>query len=430
MKASATPVFASAPVLGAREDGGGVEAGELAAEEPLCLFGFEFSLDTGSLDDLESAVRTATAAWLSQQFERTPRTVEAVRLATCHRLELVVLGRSPDEAEQWQAALPGPPAAWRVREGREVVHHLFRVAAGLESLATGEVEVRSQVRAAGSTVASRHPRPVLRELFDGAAEAAGGADPSGSAPRSIAAIAAEYLLEITRRPRPRVVVVGTGTVGRQLLEALAPSAEITVVYHRSAPPHDLLEPLGVRAVGFDRLAEAISDADAVVTAAKFGPRLLGAEALPTDHPVVLVDLGVPRNIDPAVRGRPNVRLVDLAELHARSRTIGSGGAPDARVEEQAGRFSDRFERFLVEPWIDSLRRDAEELRRAELETARRHLGPLEPEQVAAIDRLTRRLVARLLLAPTERIRELPPGPEGEARRRFAVELLRPRPPAP
>ena len=393
---------------------------------PLSLFGLEFSLDTASLDALETVARSVTGARIGGWFPRFPGTEEVALLSTCHRVELALLVRFPEEVDRWRDVLPGDRSSWKVREGREVVHHLFRVAAGRESLAVGEAEVRDQVRAAGGSTESRHPRPVLRELFSGAAGAAEEVAPSVPTSCSIASIAASRLLGLVGRPLPRVLVVGSGTVGRQVTESLASSARVTVVYHRRPPEESFLRSTGARAVRLERLAAEIADSEAVVTAAKFGNHGLRASDLPRDRPLVLVDLGVPRNIDPNVRGLPNARLVDLEELHALAGGFARSGDQDVRVEELASRFSDRLERLLLEPWIDAFRRTAEEIRRSELALARSFLGRLDPGQEVAIERLTQRLVARLLLPPTERIRSLPPGPEGDRQRRFAVDLLRPR----
>jgi glutamyl-tRNA reductase len=396
------------------------------AAMPLSLFGLEFSLDTSSIDALEAVARAVTPQRIGEWFARQPGTEEVARLSTCHRVEIVLLARRPDEPERWRDLLPGSPSSWRLREGRAVVHHLFRVAAGRESLARGEAEVRGQVRGAGRSVQSRHPRPVLRALFDGAANAAGSVAPSVDTSRSIASIAAARLLELVARPLPRVLVIGSGAVGRRVTERLASYARVTVVFHRTPPEAAFLAATGARAVGLDRLHEELGTTDALVTAAKFGDRGLRAADLPRDHPLVLVDLGMPRNIDPDVRDLPAVRLVDLEELHRPAGRLPGEDDQDALVEGLAGRFSDHLEGLLLEPWIDAFRRAAEDVRRAELAIARPYLGPLGAEQAAAVERLTQRLVARLLLPPTQRIRSLPPGPEGDFKRRFAVELLRPR----
>ncbi len=426
---SSPPVARAGPPTPASSPHGPAGVGDPAAVS-LSLLGWEFSLDTAPLDALEVVARSVSRAQLSDWFARVPGTEEVALLSTCHRVELVVLARSPEEAARWRDVLPGDRASWRRREGREVVHHLFRVAAGRESLALGEAEVRQQVRGAASSVLSRHPRPVLRELFEGAASAAHQVAPSVPASSSIAAIAAARLLALLGRAHPRVLVVGSGTIGRQVAEALAPFARVTVVFHQRPPDASFLRATGARALRLERLSEEIAVSDAVITAAKFGNHGLRAADLPRDRPLVLVDLGVPRNIDPGVRELGNVRLVDLEELHDLSGVgLGADGRDD-RVEELAGRFSDRLDRLLLEPWVDAVRRAAEEVRRSELASARPFLGRLEPDQEVAVERLTRRLVARLLLPPTERIRSLPPGPRGDRQRQFAVELLRPPPAEP
>jgi len=397
---------------------------------PLSLFGLEFSLDTASLDALETVARSVSRAQIGDWFSRFSGTEEVALLSTCHRVELVLLTRRPEELDPWREALPGSRTSWRLREGRDAVHHIFRVAAGRESLAVGEAEVRDQVRAAGSSIESRHPRPVLRELFVGAARAADEVCPWVPASRSIASIAATRLMDLVGSPFPRVLVVGSGVVGRQVAESLSSSARVTVVFHQKPPDDEFLRTAGVRAVRLDRLTEEIAASDAIVTAAKFGNHGLSASDLPRDRRFVLVDLGVPRNIDPRVRELPNARLVDLEELHALSRISAPVDGFDVRVEELAGRFSDRLGLLLLEPWIEAFRRTAEEVRRSELANARSFLGKLDPDQEVALERLTQRLVARLLLPPTERIRSIPPGPEGDVQRRFAVDLLRPGSPDP
>lgn len=426
MSSTLIPPMGAGPVAAGAS---GPPEGQGPAVSPLALFGFELSLDTAPIDSLEAAARAVTRPWVAERFSRIAGTEEVALLSTCHRVELALLVRAPDVLDRWRAALPGDPGQWKLRGGPELVHHLFRVAAGRESLAVGEAEVRHQVRAAGGFVLSRHPRPVLRDLLKGAARSADEVAPTVPAARSIASIAAARLLDLSGRPFPRVLVVGSGTVGRQVAESLSAYARLTIAFHQRPPEEAFLRANGARAVRLDRLADELQVCDAVVTAAKFGHHALRAADLPRDRPLVLVDLGVPRNIDPSVRQLPNARLVDLEELHA----FTAQSAPDehdARVWELAARYAERMERLLLEPWIEAFRRGAEEVRRTELETARPFLGPLDPAQEVALERLTRRLVARLLLPPTERIRSLPAGPEGDRQRRLALDLLRPPSPGP
>lgn len=396
----------------------------------LRLFGLEMSLATGSLDSLEDVTRSPLWVEIGDWFARSPGTEELAVLSTCHRVELILLVRSAQDLEPWLGRLPGSPASWKAREGRDVVHHLFRVAAGLESLAVGETEARHQVRAAGRGISSRHPRPVLREIFAAAADAANDLIPPQPSTPSIAAVAADRLLEMVDRPDPRVVVIGSGIVGRQVAGRLANKARVSVVYHERPPEEDFLRAVGARATRLGEMAGVLATADAIVTAAKFGDHSLTSSDLPAERPLLLFDLGVPRNIDPKVRQRSDVRLVDLAELYLHRRERAAASDVDQRVRELSDRLSDRVDPLLLEPWVDAVRRSAEEVRRGELEEARPYLGRLDPAQELALERLTRRLVARLLLPATDRIRAIPPGPAGDEQRRLAVDLLSPRPDEP
>ncbi len=391
----------------------------------LTLGGFEASLPHLTIEQLERLALDLADPWLAERFDRRSATREGVLLRTCCRRELLVLVREPAELERWQDELPGPPGAWVVRSGRDVVRHLYRVAGGQESLAVGEAEVRTQVRSAASDVVSRHRARALRDLLQGAARAADHLAPHVPAARSVAAIAATRVLELCGRPFPRVLVVGAGTVGRQVTEWLGPSARVTLAYHHRPPEPGFLRAAGARAVSDDALAAEIAVSDVVVTATKSGGRCLRPRDLPRDRSLILVDLGVPRNIDPAVRSIRTVRLIDLTDLRPSLPTADEGLG--RRLEASADGAFDRLERAALEPWVAAVRRSAEDLRAAELAVARPFLGSLTAEQEVAVDRLTRRLVDRILRPASERLREIPPGEEGNRLRRFALELLGPKP---
>jgi glutamyl-tRNA reductase len=407
-----------------------VPAGSLADPSPdpvpLSILSFECSLATAPIDDLEGAVGSLSRDKVESEFDRSPTTREAALLSTCHRLELYLVVATPEAASPWERLLPGSRDLWIRREGRDVVHHLFRVSAGRESLATGETDVIRQVERAARSGWSRHSRPVLRGAFEDAVRAAHEIARGHAAPRSVASAGAEFLRASLGPDRPRVLVIGSGTVGREVTRELSSFARVTMLYHTRPPDPEFVLATGAEARPLYELADELREASTIVTAAKFGHRGVHAYDLPRDRPLLLVDLGMPRNVDPSVRTLPNVRLVDLAELHALSRAHRQREARDVQVEERAHRCFEQLDAVLAAPWVDALLRAAEATRRTELEAARSFLGSLDPDQEAAIDRLTRRLVARLLVPPAERIRALPPGPVGDLERRLALELLRPR----
>jgi glutamyl-tRNA reductase len=406
----------------------GLDGSEVPSEflEPpaLCLTVFEASLRTTGIDGLEALARVLDSRWLRERFARSPATQEATLVATCCRREVVLLTATPEEAARWETDLPGPAILWRAHADREAARHLFRVAGGHESVVVGEKEVRQQVVAAARGTLSRHPRRLVGSLLTEAVRAADQRAPDVPASRSIAAVAATCVLELVGQPFPRVLIVGAGAAGRQTAELLAPSARVTIAYRQRPPSEAFLRTCGARAVRADALVAEAAVSDAVVTAAKTGDRCLRPADLAPGRPLVLVDLGVPRNVDPSVRAIPGVRLVDVEDLRGHAPPVSDGSAERDLVED-AARAYERFERLALEPWVALARRRAEELRAAELGVARRHLGRLTPEQEVAVERLTRRLVQRLLLGPTERLREIPAGEDGDRLRRFALELLRP-----
>jgi glutamyl-tRNA reductase len=222
-----------------------------------------------------------------------------------------------------------------------------------------------------------------------------------------------------------VIVVGAGAVGRQVVECLAGSARVTLVYRARSPRPEFVQATGARTVRFDSLADELARADAVITAIKSGSPCLRRSDLPRDRPLVLIDLGMPRNIDPEVRTLPNVRLVDLEELHARFASAGSNPEQDAAVASLAEAYLETLRGELWEPWVSAWLRSAEVVRRREVANARRFLGTLTPEQEAAVDRLTHRLLTRLVVPPAQRMRSLPVGPDGDHDRQLVLRLLGP-----
>lgn len=355
---------------------------------------------------------------------------EAVLLSTCMRTEVyAVVERFHDgvaELERFFTERCGVAAAHRALTERlrvafddAAAHHLFRVAAGVDSVVVGEGEILRQVRGAASAAqAERTAGPVLSRLFRHALEvgkrarsetaiAAGGTSLSHAAV-SLAAEAAGG--DLSGR---RVVLLGAGEMASGIGRAVArskgrPSVTITSrTMHRAA---ELAADIGGTAVPMSRLYEAVADAEVVLcstgaTAPVLHTDPLRAARAGRSSPLVVVDAAVPRDVEPGVSDLAGVKLLDLddvkgyAEQHLDRRRAAAAAAEEIVLEE--------LERYRlvtvsrrVAPVIAELRSMAESIRIAELERARRRLSGLDPETEAAVDALTRAIVQKLLHPPT------------------------------
>lgn len=391
------------------------------------LVSLEFSLSQESIESLEAAARYLTFERLARTFAEEKAFLEAAMLRTCHRVEVYFWARRVAAADAAARALLPVGSGWRRREGRESIRHLFRVASGLESMAVGEREVRDQVRNAAACVSSRSPRPVLRPLLLAAVEVADQAAPQVPAGRSMAAIAAARVLEESPQPFPRVLVAGAGTVGRQVAELLGPSCRVALAFRTHPPDDGFLRSVGARAVPWASVHDELVVSDVLVSASKSADRLFAHDIVRgRTAPLLVVDLGVPRNVDPAIQEHPRVRLIDLEGLRPKVRGSPAPGV-EAGIERGVAKWSGFIRAQGFEVWVDQLRRGAEDRRRALVERARPYLGPLTDSQQAAIDSLTRKVVADLLDRASRGLRAMPPGPEGDALRQWALRWFGPGP---
>ncbi len=392
--------------------------------ERISLVALERRLSRLGVAGLEESLAEVTPERARHEFDSDPRVLETALLRTCQRVLLLVVTQGHDAAARFTGRW-GPPGTWEIREDADVVYHLHRISSGLDSIASGEREIREQVRSAASNVMSRSPRPILRPLLLAAARSPPRTD--GGETTSVADLAVQWLgPRLTGGPH-RVLVVGSGTVGRKVAERVAEIAEVTVLYRHRPPDPQWTEQWHLSVLPSEAMVQALAEASAVVTAAKSTGRVLGMAELPADPyrgPRWFVDLGVPRNIDPRVGRRPGAELVDLDGLPRgrlpEHRLDAIRRAADASSSESAAQFA----REAVEPWVTDLRRRGDEVRREELVRALAHAGELSEEARVAMERLSDRLVRRLLSGPTEELRALPPGPEADRLRRRVLEILR------
>ena len=375
------------------------------------------------VSELERTVADISSESLERWFADDPSLREIGLLRTCQRLVVLALTDGPD-ADQRLSDRLGSVGRWAQRSDSEAVGHLFRVSAGLDSRAPGEREIRDQVRAAASGIRSRHPQAVLRGLLLHASEAAAALGDRGAG--SVADLAVAWLLPRLSSQSARVLVIGAGTVGRRAAERLAGRAQVTILYRQRPPDAAWTAQWNVRACPSTELIETVRAVEAVIAAAKTTGRLLGASDLPPPSPSGprwFVDLGLPRNIDPQIGRRVGCELVDLDGL-PRGQIPSELRSEMERIVDSAARVEAReLAGAAAEPWISELRRWAETIRREEWERAMAHAGAVSDSARLAYERLSERLVRRLLSGPTRELRALPPGPELDLWRRRVVELF-------
>lgn len=369
---------------------------------------------------------------------RLPGVREVCALSTCNRVELVLEASGLHHGESAASALleaqgvePGLvlPALYRL-EGGGAAQHLFRVAAGLDSLVLGEPQILGQVKAAYAMAArARTTGSSLNRLFHAVFRVAKRTRTEtglGTQPVSVGYAAAELARKIfDDLSTKRVLLLGAGGMAELTARHLLGGGvkALTVANRTPERAQALAATLGGRALPFEALNEGIRNADIVVASTASPEPLVGAATVAgimrerRQAPLFFVDIAVPRNVDPQVNALPNVYVYDIDDLQG---VIAEGlkhrQAEAARAEAIIGEEVEAFLRASlsreVVPTILALRRRFEALRRAELTRAGGCLRDLTPEQRAAVERLTEALVAKLLHHPTANLKRLAEEAEG------------------
>lgn len=358
---------------------------------------------------------------------------ELATLFTCNRAELYLV--APDDAPartvEWArsalaSAVNGanpPPAALYCHEGLAAVRHLCRVASGVESLVIGESQIAGQVaRAFADVVRHSDAESVLNAVLETARRAGRRArTETGIArkPASVSTLAVGVVREKLGDVRDkRILLVGAGKMGRLAGKALATlkGAHLTVANRTASSAHDLADHIGGQAADLSSLAELLATADAALLSVE-APQPLVDRAMVTTalshrsrpEPLVIVDIAVPRNVDPGVGDIPGVRLVGIDDL--RSRIDAHLAERKAEVplvaeiiEEELTAYQVWQETREVHPLITDLRKHAETIRQGELESVLGDLPELDASVRERIEHLSRSLVNKLLHEPTRRLR--------------------------
>ena len=385
-----------------------------------------------------------------------PEIAEATLLSTCNRVEVVVATENSDAAKHVLydffardlANGEGPAAGaleevTYLRQGREAVEHVFRVASSIDSMVVGEPQILGQVKDAyREATEAGVAGPVLSRLFQRAfATAKRVKNETGIAQRpvSVARVAVDLAKQIFETLEDKsALLIGAGDMIEAALIALHDHGlgERKVANRTVANAEALAERFGGTAHGLDELDLLLSDSDIVLTCVGGDAPLLTRARIKRSlrgrrgRPLFLIDIGVPRNVDPAVHKLDNAYLYDLDDLQE----VAAANVKERRREsERAERIvyeeREQFEGWMVAlqavPTIRNLRDRAESIRSGEIDRFAGRLR-LEGGQNEVLEQLTRSIVNKLMHSPIARLRDETDREAGlirleEARRLFGLD---------
>lgn len=390
---------------------------------------------------------------LVQQILQSPLVTEAMMLSTCNRVEiyavvdafhggLTAIGQVL--AEHSGLSMGDLTKHAYVRYSEAAVEHLFAVASGLDSAVVGEQQVLGQVRRAYATgEANRTVGRVLHDLAQRAlsvgkrVHAETSIDAAGASVVSVALhVAAQRLYRPEMGPSYTALagrtatVIGAGSMGSLTAAHLVRAGVTQVnVVNRSLPRAQRLaenligQGVGAAAMTLDDLPSALAGSDLVVsctgavrpvvTLADVHHALAAAQRDEQAEPLVFCDLGMPRDVDPAVAGLPGVAVVDMERVQREpSAKAAAADADSARriVAAEVAAYLANQRVAEVTPTVTALRQRAAEMVESELLRLENRLPGLDDLQRAEVARTVRRVVDKLLHAPTVRVKQLAGAP--------------------
>jgi glutamyl-tRNA reductase len=355
---------------------------------------------------------------------------EAVVLSTCNRVEVYAnvtryhggVAGIRDFFAEWSGAAPEDfvDATYDYYDER-AAEHLFAVTSGLDSMVVGERQIQLQVKQAFRDAQDEGAcGRVLQTLFRRALRVGrrtrvetGISEGASSMVDAGLDAASQVLTDLAGRT---VLVVGAGKMGGMAASRLAGQAGAIIVANRSAAKRErLAEKVGGDEIAFSDLRHGLARADLVVASTGAPQPVIDAEVVDAvmaeraGRPLVLVDLAVPRDVDPACAAIPGVTVLDVDAIRAVTHTGRTGeevAKARALVREEAGAFAAWRQGVRIEPTIAALRARAEDVRSAELERLAGRLGDLDERQREAVEALTRGIVNTLLHQPSVRLKQI------------------------
>lgn len=372
---------------------------------------------------------------------------EALILSTCNRVEITV---TTEDSIDPQATVdlfltdhrPVPadgigPHVYRY-EGREAIHHLFRVAASLDSMVVGEPQILGQLKVAYTAAKDAGAvcgwlDGLLTRAF-GVAKRVRSETGIGQMAVSVSYAAVELARKIFGSLAGRtVMIVGAGKMSelaaRHLRRSGASHVFVTNRTHDRAM--EMARLFQGTPVEYDRFHATLPEVDILIASSAAPHYILNKEemqrviAARRNKPAYLIDLAVPRNIDPSVNDVANVFLYDIDDLqevvnaNLRERMKEAERA-ETLVSEEVERMMARLKVVEITPTIVGLQEQLEQIRSAEIEKARRRYGPFTPQQEEALEAATRAIINKVAHGPISELRVQAVKPDGA----HAVALIK------
>jgi glutamyl-tRNA reductase len=353
---------------------------------------------------------------------------ELVILSTCNRIELYAASAHAvfRELEAFLSEVSGTRAAdFRAHayqvEDLDAVRHLYEVASGLDSLVVGEPQILGQVTRALELAREQNVAgPILNQLFQSAIHAGKRVRTEteiGRNPVSVSSLAASLAARIVQPfADAQVLVLGAGEMAELAVGALRKRGvtHITVVNRTLDHARSLADRWQAEAATYEHLDHLLESADIVVSSTSAPhfivsvPMVERAMQKRSDQPLILIDIAIPRDVDPETASIPHVQVHDMESLNGQveqSRLQRLGEVPRVKniLEEELERFAEYLESLAMRPLIAGMHQQAEALRQAELEETFRHLPDLTEEERECIDLMTRALMKKFLETPTQRL---------------------------
>ncbi len=361
-----------------------------------------------------------------------PAVAEAVIVSTCNRTEIYVLASADDDGVDavidFMAGFHDLDRHELIRslyitQGEDVVHHLFRVVASLDSMVIGEAQILGQVKEAyDHALAAGATGMALNKLFRQSFEVGKRVRTEteiGENAVSISYAAIELAKKVFDTLTGRtILILGAGKMSELTAKHLVSNGvkSVLVANRTFERAQELADRFNGEAIRYDELYERMHGADIVITSTAATHYVITKEQVASamrgrgGRPLFLIDIAVPRDIEPAVNELNNVFLYDIDDLSGvvesnLEERMREAGRAERIITEEIASFARWRESLEVVPTVAAIRAKADIIRRSEMEKACKRLGNLSDKDRETIDALTCAIVNKMLHGPTQRLKQ-------------------------